>query len=92
MPNQCFINVLTAEVLGAAIRKNEKIQGIKILNPELNILQYADDTEIFASTDESINEIFSIIDRYEKGTSAKINVEKTEGLWLDLEKRTEEIK
>ena len=49
--------VLIAEVLGAAIRKNEKIQGVKILNSELKIVQYADDTEIFATTDESINEI-----------------------------------
>ena len=47
----------------------------------LKILHYADDTEIFATTDESINEIFYIIDKFEKGTGAKINVEKTQGLW-----------
>ena len=53
-------------------------------------IQYADDTEIFATTDESINEIFYIIDKYEMGTGAKINVEKTEGLWLgNWKKRTD---
>ena len=51
-----------------------------MLNSELKILQYADDTEIFATTDESINKIFYIIDKYEKGTGAKIHVEQTEGL------------
>ena len=75
-PFSALLYVLIAEVLGAAISKNEKIQGVKILNSELKILQYADDTEIFATTDESINEIFYIIDKYEKGTGAKINVEK----------------
>ena len=79
-PISALLYVLIAEVLGAAIRKNEKIQGVKILNSELKVLQYADDTENFATTDESINEIFYIIDKYEKGTGAKINVEKTEGL------------
>ena len=56
----------------------------------LKFLQYADDTEIFATTDESINEFFCIIDKYEQGTGAKINVEKTEGLWLgNWKKRTD---
>ena len=59
-PISALLYVLIAEVLGAAIRKNEKIQGIKILNSELKILQYANDTEIFATTDESINEIFTL--------------------------------
>ena len=87
-PISALLYVLMAEVLGAAIRENEKIQGVKILN--LKILQYADDTEIFATTNESINEIFYIIDKYEKGTGAKINVEKTEGLWLgNWKKRTD---
>ena len=48
---------------------------MKISNSELKILQYAEDTEIFPTTDRSINEIFHIIDTYENGTDAKINVE-----------------
>ena len=68
------------------IRKNERIRGIKISNSELKILQYAVDTEIFATTEESIEEIFKVIQKYEKGTGAKINAkktkQKTEGLWL----------
>ena len=75
-----LLYALIAEVLGAVIRKNEKIRGIKISNSELKIIQYADDTEIFATTEESIEEIFEVIQKYEKGTGAKINVEKTEEL------------
>ena len=54
----------------------KKIPGIKISNSELKLLQYADDTEIFATTEESIEEIFKVIQKYEKGTGAKINVKK----------------
>ena len=61
------------------IRKNEKIPGIKISNSELKILQYADDTKIFATTEESIEEIFKVIQKYEKGTGAKLNVKKRKG-------------
>ena len=42
----------------------------------------ADDTEIFVTTEDSIKESFNVIGKYERGTGAKINVEKTEGLWL----------
>ena len=64
------------------MRKNKKIKGAKISGSQLKILQYADDTEIFATTEDSIKELFSVIGKYERGTGTKINVEKTEGLWL----------
>ena len=37
---------------------------------------------LLVTTEDSIKEIFNIIGKYEKGTGAKINVEKAEGLWL----------
>ena len=49
----------------------KKIQGVRISSSELRILQYADDTEIFATTEESIEEISKVIRKYEKGTSEK---------------------
>ena len=68
--------------MGIAIKKNEKIKGVKISGSELKILQYADDTEIFATMEDSIKEIFNVIGKYESSTGTKINVEKMEGLWL----------
>ena len=81
-PISTLLYVLIAEVFGIAARKSEKIKGVKISGSELKILQYADDTEIFATTEDSIKEIFNVIGKYERGTGAKINVEQTEGLWL----------
>ena len=45
-------------------------------------MQYADDTELFVTDDESINQIFFELKCYENAAGAKVNVEKTEGLWL----------
>ena len=44
-------------------------------------MQYADDTELFVTDDESINQIFFELKCYKTATGAKVNVEKTEGLW-----------
>ena len=80
-PISALLYVLIVEVFGIAIRKSVKISGVKISGSELKILQYVDDTKIFAITEDSIKEIFNVI-KYERGTGAKINVEKTEELWL----------
>ena len=45
-------------------------------------MQYADYTELFVTDDESINQIFFELKFYETATGAKVNAEKTEGLWL----------
>ena len=79
-----YTYVLIAEVLGIVIGKNESIQGVKITGSELKILQYADDTEIFVTTEDSIKEIYNITGKYEKSTGAKINVEKI-GIWIGTE-------
>ena len=56
------------------------------------ILQYADDKEVFATTEDSMKEIFNVIGKYERGTGTKIDVEKTEGLWLgSWKQRTDKL-
>ena len=60
-PVSALLYVLITEVFGIAVRKNEKIEGVKISGSELKILQYAGDTEIFTTTEDSIKEIFNVI-------------------------------
>ena len=44
----------------------------------------------FATTEESIEKIFKVTQKYETGTGANIIVKKTEGLWLaSWKKRTD---
>ena len=81
-PLNAFLYVIIAEVLGNLIRSNKDINGITINNIEQKILQYADDTQIIATNDKSINEVFQQLRLFEDATGAKINVQKTEGLFM----------
>ena len=77
-PLSALLYVLIAEVLGNQIRSNQNIKGITIRDTEQKILLYADDTQIFVTNDSSVKETFKELEKYEKATGAKINIEKTE--------------
>ena len=86
-PLSGFLYILAAEVLAINIRKNKNIKGfnygMKNLKPlEHKLSQFADDTSVSVSTIRSIEELFKLLKDYEKATNAKINNEKTEGLWV----------
>ena len=80
-PLRVLLYVIIAEILGNQIRSNGRIKGVRVGNSEKKIMQYADDTELFVTDDESINQIFFELKCYETATGAKVNVDKTEGLW-----------
>ena len=82
-PVSALLYVIIAEVLGNQIRSNQNISGVTIRNIEQKILQYADDTQIIVSNNSSINEVFKQLRLYEEAPGAKINISKTEGLFMD---------
>ena len=75
--------VLTAETMATKIRENSKIRGLQppASQEELKLSQYADDTTLLLTDDESITEAFTIFDLYERAAGTKINTEKFKGLW-----------
>ena len=75
--------VLTAETMASNIRANPRIHGIRPPDSEeeLKLSQYADDTTLLLSDDESIDEAFNTFDLYERASGAKINKGKCKGLW-----------
>ena len=82
-PLSALLYVLCAEVLGVAIRANSSIKGFKFnRNNEHKISQYADDMTAYISTIDSLKELFNLLGKYERATNAKLNVTKTEGLWI----------
>ena len=81
-PLSVLLYAIIAEILGNQIRSKDRIQGVRLGNSEKKIMQYADDTEPFATDDESINQIFFQLKCYETATGAKVSVEKPKGLWL----------
>ena len=81
-PLSALLYVLCAEVLGIAIRSNKNIHGFKYGNNEHKISQYADDMNAVVTTEPSIDELFTVLDKYERATNAKLNRGKTEALWV----------
>ena len=86
-PIAAYLYILQAEPMALAIRKSNKICGIKLpvvegQRHEARISMFADDTQLFHSTEQSIKEGFDILDTYSKASGAKINVAKTKGLYI----------
>ena len=92
-----YLYILQAEPLAQTIRNSEKISGIKIpLNTDgqtftAKISAFADDTQLFHTTEESILEGFKILDIYCKASGAKLNLSKTKGLYLGSWKNKDPI-
>jgi hypothetical protein len=82
-----MLYILQAEPLAASIRRNRKIVGIKVPNRngpdiESKVNTFTDDTQLINKTEESIEETFKTLGIYEKASGAKMNLEKTVGMYL----------
>ena len=78
--------VLACEVLAVNIRSSPHISGSRISLPGAPplspISQYADDTSLILSSDDTIRATFETYDLYEKASGSKLNRSKSKGLWL----------
>ena len=84
-PLSPLLYVLVAEVLACSIRANPRIIGLSLpgsVSPLPAISQYADDTSLVVTTDDSIKATFETYSLFEKGSGAKLNQTKSKGLWL----------
>ena len=69
------------------MNKNEKIEGITILNctKQTKISQYADDSNIFLKTQKSVKHVLTYFDKLKKATGSTINLEKTKSLLINTD-------
>ena len=84
-PLSPLLYVLIAEVLTCNIRANPSISGLSIpgvQKPLSPISQYADNTSLILVNDQPIKSAFDTYSLYESGSGAKLNMSKSEGLWL----------
>ena len=80
-----LLYVLYAEVLACTIRANPTIKGVTLPGAAsaLPVLsQYADNTSLVFSSDQSIRSTFSSYSLCESGSGSKLNQVKSKGLWL----------
>ena len=83
-PLSPLLYVLVSEVLAVNIHCNPRIFGLALPGqPPLSpILQYADDTSLILSSDDSIKAALETYDLYHRASGSKLNSGKSKGLWL----------
>ena len=74
--------VLVIEIFALALRANQNIVGFKVGGERIVSLHYADDATIVITQNRCFKEVIKEIQNYEAASGARVNYEKTEGLWL----------
>ena len=80
-----MLYILCVEVLACKIRACRDIEGFLLPGAggtHFKVGQYADDTTSLVKNVASLHNLFREVRLYELGTGAKLNVSKTEAMWL----------
>ena len=81
-PLSLYLFVTAVEILAIVIRNQENIKGITIAGLETKLLQFADDTTAVLSDLDSAQALFELLQLFEKASGLKLNVTKTEAMWI----------
>ena len=79
-----YLYVIQAEPLAESVHHQKNIKGFQLPSPtednkkmEAEISMFADDTQLYHTTESSISEGFKIVQIYCQAFSAEINLKKT---------------
>ena len=81
-PLSPYLFVTAVEILAIAIHSQDDNKGIKLNKFETKLLQFADDTTVVLSDFDSARALYVLLDRFEKVAGLKLNVAKTEAMWI----------
>ena len=88
-----MLYVLVSEVLGTCIRQCPGVQGSQLPRAgglEFKLSQYADDSTAIAKDKRLLHALFNVLSKYHRGSNAKLNLSKTEGVAQRLERVPEQ--
>jgi hypothetical protein len=78
-PISPYLFIITAKILGIAIRRSDDVKGFKYKNAESKLSQYADDTQIIIDGSENfIKTSINILNEFSKIKGLKVNLNKSE--------------
>jgi exonuclease III len=87
-----YIFLLCSQILNIAINNNADIKGITINGMDYKMLQYADDTTIILDGSESsLLATLNLLDNFHNISGLKINIDKTNAVWIGSKKGSQEI-
>ena len=84
-PLSPLLYVLVSEVLSTQIRSCPEIEGFLLPGAgglQFKVSQYADDATNFVKNERSLCHLLRVVDKYERGSGAKLNTTKSEAMWL----------
>ena len=92
-PLSCFLFDIGIEPLACLIRNTEEIKGYHIpgLNEKLAINLFADDTVLYLSVEDKLDEVTKVLDKWCEASGARFNKEKTEIIPIGSQEHREKI-
>ena len=78
-PRSPYLFAICVEILAIAVRNDENVKGIKISISETKLLLFADDTTAILA---DLNSAQALHNDFEKVSGLKLNVTKTEAMWI----------
>ena len=81
-PVSALLFIIATELMAINIRANRDIKGIQLGTTERKLAQYADDSTLTLTSIDSINASMKTINDYCNVSGMKLNIAKTEGIWL----------
>ena len=93
-PLSALLFIIAIETLACKIRQSKQINGIKLPKQdyekaEARVALYADDITIFTESASDINKVLKIVNDLTKVSGLRLNVQKTEALWIGSNKRNQ---
>ena len=89
-PLSPYLFIIAVELLAVAIRSCSNINGTKIDSKEFKMVQYADNLTAFVSDIRSAQDLFKLLDQFEKCSGLKVNYTKTEAMWIGSSRKNSE--
>ena len=84
-PLSAYLFTIAIELLAHYIRKDVTVEGVSIGTRVIKQVLYADDMTLFLKNIDSLYRIKTIFNNFEKLSGLKINIEKTNFMWLGEE-------
>ena len=81
-PLSALLYVLVIEILALQLRANPNIVGFTIQGEKIVSFHYADDAVIKITQNQCFKEVYKDLQDFERASGAKINYDKTQGLWI----------
>ena len=81
-PLSALLYVMVIEILALQLRANPNIVGFSVNGEKIISTHYADDAVIKITQNRCFKEVYKDLKDYEKASGARLNYEKTTGLWV----------